>query len=630
MTGVQTCALPISGTIINSANFFIGQFNSTDYFNGLIDEVVIYDCELTQTQITYRYNSGAGREEMSTSAYAGYIYDKGDTTYFSSIHPIEIGNHSIIVDTTGKVYLKTLQITSGAGANKVLTSDISGNATWQTADDSSWIKAYADTSVSQIFLGYDATEADTFNISDDGDTTRFVSENPIKIGDGSLVVATDGKVSIKDMRMPTGASINKVLTSDAIGDVSWETPTADSTFSSITVDTVFVGTDSTQIYNNPGEIGGNDSYAELLIPSNYANNSTTFRDTSDNYFVITRNGSPVHTTDTYAIASSSMKFRSATSDYLTVPNNTKLNIDGSNYFVVDFWYKYNSGPNADQTIFEKKDGNNTYWKVLIHVQGTTYIEYMQKDFGITEVEMLYETAIVIDGNWHHYAIVKNSTTYYWYIDGTKVFSGSDPDTSPVNNGTLYIANDTGGNYLDGNLDEIRITKGSDRGWTGATINVPTTEYTEHVILPSVGVASSFTTNNEYASVYISSATNFAVAANVYKTIKPLAVDYLSSGIELTDSTLTVSQGGIYLLNFIYSGTSNVAAVDAYMTPFVNDTEITQIKLMERWPNATVGYSLSLSGLLQLFDGDVVKIKTKLSAGATFYINYTNVTLIKIN
>ncbi|MGC9316215.1 MAG: hypothetical protein ACP5G4_11415, partial [bacterium] len=46
------------------------------------------------------------------------------------------------------------------------------------------------------FVGIDATQADSFYIYDDGDTTRFESDNPIKVGNSSLVVDTTGDVGI--------------------------------------------------------------------------------------------------------------------------------------------------------------------------------------------------------------------------------------------------------------------------------------------------------------------------------------------------------------------------------------------------------------------------------------------------
>jgi len=48
------------------------------------------------------------------------------------------------------------------------------------------------------YYGTDATGADSFWVYDDGDTTRFDSDNPIKIGHSSIVVDTTGYVTISD------------------------------------------------------------------------------------------------------------------------------------------------------------------------------------------------------------------------------------------------------------------------------------------------------------------------------------------------------------------------------------------------------------------------------------------------
>jgi len=53
-----------------------------------------------------------------------------------------------------------------------------------------------DTITEHKYYGTDATGADSFWIYDDGDTTRFDSENPIKIGHSSLVVGTSGDISL--------------------------------------------------------------------------------------------------------------------------------------------------------------------------------------------------------------------------------------------------------------------------------------------------------------------------------------------------------------------------------------------------------------------------------------------------
>jgi len=53
----------LTGSISNSIDFNIGARNSaTQYTNGIIDEVGIWDRVLTSTEITELYNSGVGKQ----------------------------------------------------------------------------------------------------------------------------------------------------------------------------------------------------------------------------------------------------------------------------------------------------------------------------------------------------------------------------------------------------------------------------------------------------------------------------------------------------------------------------------------------------------------------------------------
>ena len=55
----------LSATIITSADCQIGARSGALCYNGQLDEVVIYDKELSQEEVTFRWNGGAGTEEMS-------------------------------------------------------------------------------------------------------------------------------------------------------------------------------------------------------------------------------------------------------------------------------------------------------------------------------------------------------------------------------------------------------------------------------------------------------------------------------------------------------------------------------------------------------------------------------------
>lgn len=70
-------------------------------------------------------NSGSSSTQWTTV---------GDDIYNNNIGFVGVGTSSPTekLDVNGKIKTTELQVTSGAGAGKVLTSDVSGNATWQT------------------------------------------------------------------------------------------------------------------------------------------------------------------------------------------------------------------------------------------------------------------------------------------------------------------------------------------------------------------------------------------------------------------------------------------------------------------------------------------------------------------
>ncbi len=68
------------------------------------------------------------------------------------------------------------------------------------------------------YRGIDASGADSFYIYDDGDTTFFDADNPIKIGDASLIVETDGDVIASQkmhvLDMPDTSKVRHVVVVD--------------------------------------------------------------------------------------------------------------------------------------------------------------------------------------------------------------------------------------------------------------------------------------------------------------------------------------------------------------------------------------------------------------------------------
>ena len=263
-----------SDTIWTMAQFYINGELIVDSIQAMGDTVYIDDHLFVDGAIGTAgdvvLGDGAylrGSDATGTDFFA--IFDDGDTTRFESDNPIKIGDASLIVETGGDIYISGVLTVEDS-----IIGDLHGHAsssdtayamdalqTWIEDTLSAYLDlsvvhdtlaAYADTSVvwdtleayldttilsdpvftgtatfdalySELIAGYDPTGTDTFYIYDDGDTTRFESDNPIKIGDASLIVETGGNVAI------TGdLAIGGTLTGDGSGltgitDADWDT-----------------------------------------------------------------------------------------------------------------------------------------------------------------------------------------------------------------------------------------------------------------------------------------------------------------------------------------------------------------------------------------------------------------------
>jgi hypothetical protein len=91
--------------------------------------------------------------------------------------------------------------------------------------------------------------------------------------------------------------------------------------------------------------------------------------------------------------------------------------------------------------------------------------------------MASDTGGFNDNNWHHFAFVRSGTTCSMYIDGVRRGTRTGLSTS-VPTSTVVVGTDIdfGGRDFNGYIDDLRITKGNDRGYTGATITVPTAAF----------------------------------------------------------------------------------------------------------------------------------------------------------
>jgi len=180
---------------------------------------------------------------------------------------------------------------------------------------------------------------------------------------------------------------------------------------------------------------------------------SNFTDSSASAHAVTANGSTV-------ISTSDKKFGAGSADLtgngnMTVAGSSDFDF-GTGDFTIEYWAKTSavqSGSQGDYMFDMRPDGvtcgamyqNRAYF----HVNGV-HIPYGGNAIGSN----------FNDGEWHHFALVRNGTTVTLYIDGFAL--GSVTDSGNVGGSSVWsIGSRYGGTseQFEGSFDDFRVTKG---------------------------------------------------------------------------------------------------------------------------------------------------------------------------
>jgi len=195
----------------------------------------------------------------------------------------------------------------------------------------------------------------------------------------------------------------------------------------------------------------------------------SFKDNSTNAFTVTRNGdtliqsyNPFYTS-TIASNGGSI-YLDGSGDYLTVPDNTSLNLAGG-VFTLEAWIYPNGNYSDYRTIITKRilGGSTTSYQMYLRIT-TGYLSF----FNGTEY---VSSATPIANAWNHVAAVYDGTNINLYLNGARVLQSATTITNQAAN--LYIGSfPTYGENVIGYLSDVRVLKGV-QAYTGTTYTVPT-------------------------------------------------------------------------------------------------------------------------------------------------------------
>jgi hypothetical protein len=185
-------------------------------------------------------------------------------------------------------------------------------------------------------------------------------------------------------------------------------------------------------------------------------------------------------TSIYKYGTGSIAFNGST-DYLTANANLTNNFSTGN-FTIECWVYFVSVANGQ--LVSAGSGSNTnayYWQ---YYSG-------QLQFGVQNVGPITATNWTPSaGTWYHVAVVRSGTNVYQFVNGTQLGTTATSSQNFVD-GPTYVGYG-GAGYLNGYIDELRITKGYAR-YT-ANFTAPTSAF------PNTGPIPTYPSTVEYLVV----------------------------------------------------------------------------------------------------------------------------------
>jgi hypothetical protein len=249
---------------------------------------------------------------------------------------------------------------------------------------------------------------------------------------------------------------------------------------------------------DPATIGdANFADVGLLLHGDGTSGSTTITDSSSNAVSVTANGNAQIDTAVKKFGTGSIEF-DGSGDYLSI-NGSTYPIDLSGDFTIEFFVRHKVATGNQKYIDTRSDTVGTTEALLIDINTNFRLFIDGSD------RLLGNAGAPSVNTWYHIAIVRSGTSIKYFLNGTEEL---DYTQSTPRDYTLDYVWEIGvntsriTNYLNGYLDELRITSGVARytsNFTSPTAafldNGPTLDLSSGNVFshaPSSNVAYAFT------------------------------------------------------------------------------------------------------------------------------------------
>jgi hypothetical protein len=166
-------------------------------------------------------------------------------------------------------------------------------------------------------------------------------------------------------------------------------------------------------------------------------------------------------------------------DYLIQPFNQSYYF-GSGDFTVEFWFYLNATGSYQQMVAATLTSTNGFGGWFTRIENNNKISGWFTSSNSSHSVNIVGSTSVTTGTWYHYAFVRSGNTFTIYLNGTSEATTTNSATQysfadQFQVGTL-IQSGSNTNYLNGYIDDLRISKGLARytaNFTPPTAALPT-------------------------------------------------------------------------------------------------------------------------------------------------------------
>jgi hypothetical protein len=143
-------------------------------------------------------------------------------------------------------------------------------------------------------------------------------------------------------------------------------------------------------------------------------------------------------------------------DYLISANNPNISI-ASGDFTIEFWLYWNSVTNQAD-IVSSRPNTSAQTGYVIYL-GTNYFAFVMSSNGSSWDFNQTTSFTWSSGTWYHCAVTRSGSNIRFFVNGTQVGNTYTYLNSIAQTNPLVVGGSPGGNYLNGYIDDLRITKG---------------------------------------------------------------------------------------------------------------------------------------------------------------------------